>query len=148
VPDNGFAIEHDSILLPFVHEPHRDPFLYPSHDDSSNTEDDGENACIDPEHLSVQKCIYGTPHMDNPLAGMPICNKYFDIFDNEIDLWSMFSCDKEYRLVHCCVKDNLSRVAIDELFRSPTMATVSNFTLPHTVLKRLNEMSYAMGIGS
>jgi hypothetical protein len=53
VPDNGFAIGHDSILLPFVHEPHRDPFLYPSHDDSSNTEDDGENACIDPEHLSV-----------------------------------------------------------------------------------------------
>jgi len=30
LPDDGFAIEHDCILLPFAHEPHRDPFLHPS----------------------------------------------------------------------------------------------------------------------
>ena len=28
------------------------------------------------------------------------------------------------------------------------MATISNFTLSHTVFKRLNKMSYAMGINS
>jgi hypothetical protein len=49
LPGNGFAIEHDSILLPFVHEPHHHPFLHPSDDDSGDTEADSENAFIDPE---------------------------------------------------------------------------------------------------
>jgi hypothetical protein len=49
LPDDGFEIEHDSILLPFVHEPHHNPFLHPFNDDSSDTEANSENACIDPE---------------------------------------------------------------------------------------------------
>jgi hypothetical protein len=49
LPDDGVAIEHETILLPFVHEPHRDPFLYPSDDVSSDTEADSEKACIDSE---------------------------------------------------------------------------------------------------
>ena len=148
LPDDGFAIEHDSILLPFVHEPHHDPFLHPSDDDSSDTEADSENACIDPEQPPVRTRICGTPQLDNRLAGKPISNEYFDIFDDEIDLWSPFSCEEEYRLAHWCVKHNLSRAAINELFRNPTMATISNFTSSHTLFKRLNEMSYAMGIDS
>jgi hypothetical protein len=40
LPDGGFPIEHDSILLPFVHDSHHDPFLYPSDDDSSDIEAD------------------------------------------------------------------------------------------------------------
>ena len=148
LPDDGFAIKHDSIQLPFVHEPHRDAFLHLSDDDSSDTEANNENACVDPEQPPAQTRIYGTPHFDNHLAGKPIGNEYFDIFDNEIDLWSLFSYEEEYQLVHWCVKHNLSRAAIDELFRNPTMATVSNFTSSHTLFKRLNEMSYTMGIDS
>ena len=99
-------------------------------------------------NLQFRTRICGTPHLDNRLAGKPISNEYFDVFDDEIDLWSPFSCEEEYRLVHWCVKHNLSRAAINELFRNPTMATVSNFTSSHTLFKRLNEMSYAMGIDS
>jgi len=146
--DNDFAIEHDSILLPFVLELHHDLFVHPSDDHSSDTEADGKNACIDPEQPPVRTRICGTPHFDNCLAGKPICNEYFDIFDDEIDLWTPLSREEEYLLAHWCVKHNLSRAAINELFRNPTMTTISNVTLSHTSFKRLHEMSYAMGIDS
>jgi hypothetical protein len=132
LPDDGCAIEHDSIRLPFVHEPHHDPFLHHSDDDSSDTEADSENACIDPEQPPVQTRICGTPQLDNRLAGKPISNEYFVVFNDEIDVWSPFSCAEEYRLAHWCVKLNLSRAAINELFRNRTMATVSNVTSSHT----------------
>jgi hypothetical protein len=148
LPDDGFAIEHNSIRLPFVHEQHHNPFLHPSDYDSSDTEADSENACIDPEQPPVQIHICGTPHLDHRLAGKPISNEYFNVFNNEIDLWSPFSGEEEYRLVHWCVKHNLSRAAINERFRNTTMATVSNFTLSHTLFKRSNEMSYTMCIDS
>jgi hypothetical protein len=96
LPDDGFAIEYDSILLPFGHEPHHDPFLHPSDDHSSDTEADSKNACIDPEELPVRRHIGSTPHLHNRLAGKPISNEYFDIFNDEIDQWSPFSCKKEY----------------------------------------------------
>jgi len=47
--DDGFAIEHELILLPSIHAPHHHPFLHPSNDDSSNTEVDSNIACINPE---------------------------------------------------------------------------------------------------
>ena len=50
--------------------------------------------------------------------------------------------------MHCCVKHNLSRVAMNGVFRNPPMATVSNLSSSHTSFKRLNEMSYAIGIDS
>jgi len=116
LPDDGFVIEHDSILLQCVYEPHRDPFVNTSDDDFSNTEADSDNVCIDPQYSPVWTHIYGTPHLDNHLAGKPISNKYFDIFDNDIDLWSLFSRNKHYRSAHSCVKHNLSRAVINELF--------------------------------
>jgi hypothetical protein len=48
LPDDGFAIEHDCILLPLVNDPHPDPFLHASDAESSDIEADCENACIDP----------------------------------------------------------------------------------------------------
>ena len=82
---------HDSILLPIVCEPHCDPFLHFSDDDFSDLKADSENACIDPEQTPVQTRIYGTPHLGNCLGGKPIRNEYFDIFNDENDLWSLFS---------------------------------------------------------
>jgi len=148
LPDDGFVIEHDSILLPFIHEPHRDPFLHPSDNDSSYTKAYSENACIDPEQPPVWTCICVTPYLDNPVASKPICNEYFDIFDDEIDLELPFSREEEYRIAHWCVKHNLSTAAINKLFRNPTMATISNFTSSHTLFKRLNKMSYAISMDS
>jgi len=95
LPDDGLAIEHDSILLPFVHEPHHDPFFHHSDDDSSDTEANSKNPCIDPEQPPVRTRNCGTPHLDNHLAGKPISNEYFDVFDEESDLWSLFSCEEE-----------------------------------------------------
>jgi hypothetical protein len=86
--------------------------------------------------------------LDNSQAGKPISNEYFDVFDDEIDLCSPLSCEEEYRFADWCVKHLLSRAAINEFIRNPTMATVSNFTSSHTLFKRLNEMSDAMGIDS
>jgi hypothetical protein len=148
LPDDGFVIKHDSILLPFVHEPHYGLFLHPSDHYSSDTEADSEMGCIDSEQPPVLTHICRTPHLDNRLAGKPISNQYFVVFDIEIDLWSPFSCEEEYRLAHWYIKHNLSRAAINELFKKRTMATVSNFTSSHTLFKRLKEMSYAMGIDS
>jgi len=72
LPDDGFAVEHDSMLLPFVHDLHPDPFLHPSDDDSSDTEVDSKNVCIDPEQLPVVTPFYSTPHLSNRLASKPI----------------------------------------------------------------------------
>jgi hypothetical protein len=84
----------------------------------------------------------------NCLASKPISNKYFDILDDEIDPWSLFSWEEEYRLAHWYVKHILSRAAINERLRSHTLATVINFTSSHTLFKRFNKMSYTMGIDS
>jgi len=103
------------------------------------------NACIIPEQPPVRTSIYSTPHLDNRLAGKPNSNEYFNIFDDEIGVWSPFSCQEEHRLAHWCVKHNFSTTAINERFRSSTMETISNLTSSHTLLKRLNEMSFAIG---
>ena len=73
-------------VLPFAYELHRDPFLHPSNNDSSYTVADSNNVCIDPQQPPVGTHICVTPHCDNRLAGKHISNKYFDIFDNELDL--------------------------------------------------------------
>jgi hypothetical protein len=138
LPDNDFVIVHDSFLLPFVHELYRQTFLHPSDAQSSYTEANSENECIDPEQPPVQTPIYGAPHLDNCLASKSISNGYFNIFNDEIDLSSLFPCEEEYRLGHWCIKHNLSRAAINKLFRNPTMATVNNFTVSHTSFKRLH----------
>jgi len=137
-------MEHDSILLLFIDEPHPVTCLHPSDDDSSDTEVDSQDACIHPEQPPVRMHIEGTPHLDNSLAGKPICDEYYDIFDAEMDQWSPFSCEEESQFAHWYVKHNLSRAAINELFRNPTMAAVSNFTSSHTLFKRWYEMSYAV----
>jgi len=48
LPDDGFVIEHDSILLPFIYAVHCNPIVYPSDDDSSDTKTNSENECIVP----------------------------------------------------------------------------------------------------
>jgi len=148
LPDDGFVIEHDSILLPFIHEPHCDPFHHPSDEDACYTDAESENSWIDPEQPLVQTRICGTPQLDNGLASKPMSNEYFHIFDDEIDPLSLFSCEDEYWLAHWCVKHNLSRAAINEHFRNSTMSTVSNFTSSNTLFRMLNQMSYAMGVDS
>jgi len=98
LPDDGLAIKHMSHLLLCVHAPHCHPFYYPSDDNSGGTEADSENICIDPEPPPIQTHIYGTPHLDNHLASKPISNKYFDIFIDEIDIWSQFSYQEKVDL--------------------------------------------------
>jgi len=148
VPDDGSVFEHVIILYPYITEPHRDPVLHPSDNDSSDIEADSDNVSIDLAQPPGRRYIYSTLHLENYLAGRTNTNKNFNIFDNEIDLWSQFSCKKENHLVQWCFKRNLGRAGIRELFRNPTMATVSNFTLSQTVFKRLNKMCYALSIDS
>jgi len=119
LPDDGFAIEHDSIRLPIVHEPHHDAFFHPSDDDSSDTEADSKNACIDPEQPPVWTRICGTPHLDNRLAGKHISNEYFNFFNDEIDLWSPFSCDEEYRLTALVRQAQLAQSCYQRAFQEP-----------------------------
>jgi len=133
LPDDGFASEHHSIELPCIYEPHGDPSLHSSDNDSSDTEADSHNQCIDPAQPPVQAPIYGTPHLDNRLPSKPISTSYFDILEVEKDRLSPYCCEEDYRSAHRCVKHNFSRAAINELFRNPTMSTISNFTLPHTL---------------
>jgi len=49
----------------------------------------------------------------------------------------MFSGKEEYWFAHWCIKHNLSSAAFNKLFRNPTIATITNFTLSHTSCKRL-----------
>ena len=148
LPEDGCAFEHDSNLLSFVHESHCDPFVHPADDDSSDTEADCENASINPEQPPVRTRIYGTPQIHSRLAGKLNSNVYFDNFDDDIDLWSQWSCEEEYWLAHSRNKHNLRRAAINELVRNSMMATITNLTWSHTLLKRSNKMSYMMGIVS
>lgn len=127
-PDDGYAIRHDCILLPFVQEPHLDHFHHQSDHESRNTDANCDNAYVDAEQPPVQTHIYGAPYMDNDLTGNKNSNQDFDIFDDEIDLWSPLTCKEEYQLVRKCIKHNLSRAAINKHFRYPTMATFSNLT--------------------
>jgi len=91
--DSGFPILYDTIRLPFVPELSRYPFLHRAANDSSNEEAIRENRGLDAEQPPVQTCISGTPHLDNCLAGKPIDNWYFNILNEEIGQWSLFSCE-------------------------------------------------------
>ena len=99
LPEDCSAIKHNNILLPFIHEPHSNPCPHPSNNDSSNTEANSQNACVNPERTPVCTDIHGTPHWDNCLAGKPIRNEYFDFFDNGKELRSHFYVRRsiEYR---------------------------------------------------
>jgi hypothetical protein len=57
LPDDGFPIEHDSILLPLVHEPHNDHLLDPSYNVLTDTQADRDNMCIDPDQPPVWKVV-------------------------------------------------------------------------------------------
>jgi len=73
------------LLTLFLGDLHQKYVLHPFDDDSSDREADSQNACIYPEQLTVWARIYGTLHLDSCLAGLPISNEHFDIFENEID---------------------------------------------------------------
>jgi len=94
LPDDSFVIDNVTIPLPFLHEPHRNAYLHVAIDQSSNTEADSEYASINLESPPVRTHISTTPHLNNHLASKPITTKYFDIFDDKIDLWSLFSCEE------------------------------------------------------
>jgi hypothetical protein len=88
----------------------------------------------------------GSADLDNQLARKAISNEYFDMFEDAIVLGSQFSCEEEYCLAHWCVKLNLSRAALNELFKKSMMPIVRNFVSSHPLIQRLNEMSYPMSI--
>jgi len=112
LPADGVAIEYDSIQLPLVREPHPRCYPYTPEDRSSDTEAECKNPCIDPEQPPSWTRIDGTPQLDNHQAVQHISSEYFDIFENEIDLWSAFSFLEEYQSAHWFLKLNLSRAAI------------------------------------
>jgi hypothetical protein len=72
VTDDGCAIEHYSILLSFIREPHHDPFLHRSDDNSCDTVVASGSVFIDPEEHPVQTSIYGTASRDTHIANKPI----------------------------------------------------------------------------
>jgi len=82
--EDRIGIERDCILLSFVYAPHRDPFLNPSYDVSSDSAANSKNAFIDPEQPPVRNRIYSTPHLGNRLVGNSICNEYFDASTMEL----------------------------------------------------------------
>lgn len=136
--DDGSMIEHSSILLPFIHDPHLDPFLHLSNGDSNDVEANNENMLYDPVQLPVGTRNNRTPRLHNGLTGMPITNDYVNIFDDEVDLWSPSSCMEQYPSVHWCVMHNFGRAAFNELFMNLMIGTVSNITSSSTVFKKLN----------
>jgi hypothetical protein len=129
-PDDGFATERDSILLPFVHEAYCELCAHTTKDHSSYIEANSEYVSVDQEKPPVQTWVCCTLPMHHRLTRQPISNECLDMLDNDVDLWSMSFCKEEYWLAHWCVKHNLSRAAINELFQNPRMVTVSNFKFP------------------
>ena len=136
------------MLLPIVFEPHLDPSLLHSENDTWYTAGESEHRHVDPEQPPVPTHICGTPHLHNCLASEPIIKQYLDIFNEEFDILSPSSCKEENRLAHCCIKRNLSRAPINKLFRNPRRATISNFISSDTLFKRLYKVSYMIGIDS
>jgi len=119
LPDDGFEIEHNISLHPFIHELHHDRILHPSHNDSSHTEANSQNESFDPEQTPFRSHIYGTPHLDDCRASKLIREECFDIFDGEIHPWSSYSCEEEYRFLHWFVKHNFSIAAINNVLQEP-----------------------------
>jgi len=139
---------HNSILLAYVHELHCNRFVYPPEVHFYNIETDTERLFVDQLRPPIWTRIYGTAHCDHHLAGNYSSNEYFNIFDDEIYLYSFYSWMEKYQSVHWCIKHKLNRAAFNELLWIPTMAIISNFTLSCNVFQRLNEASYRMGIDS
>ena len=148
MPDDGFAIKQDSILMRLVDETHHDPFPQLANNHASDTEANTKNAFIDPEQPPVRTLISATPHWENQLTGKTIGNQYFNILDDDPDLWSPFSCEEEYWLAHQCVEHILRGAVIYGHFGNCMMPTVRISTLSHTGIKRVTEISQAMGIDS
>lgn len=139
---------HASILLPSVHEPYCDLFLRPSEKDSSGKEANSKNAWIDAVQTQVRRHLDDTPHWENSPAAKNISNENFNISDYETHVLPLLSHNKEYRSVHCCLKHNLGRPAINPLYMNPKMAKVSNIYSTWTLITWRNQMSYLIPINS
>jgi len=146
LPGNGFPIKHDWILLPFVVELNYNPFLHSSDRYFCHTYSDPDDLYVDLEQPSVRTHIYGAPDLDSNVTGKRLSNEYFNIFDSGIDLWLPLLGQEKYRLAQWCVTHHWSSASVNEQFRIPTMATISNSTSSHTLIKRLNGMPCAMCI--
>jgi hypothetical protein len=144
--DNCVAIKYHSILLVFIDEPHGHSVHYPFNDNSSDTDANSDFDYFNAEQPPVSTRMYGNSQWNSSLAGMTIRNWYFDIFDNEIHLWSPFPCEKKHWFVSRCYKYNLSIAAIMKDFGYPMMATVTNFASSHPWFKSLNQMSFTICI--
>jgi len=150
--DNGFVIKQNEILLLFSCKQYYNLSLYSFHDDSCVIDTTSQSICVDPAQPAAQARINGTPHLDNHLACKPITNKYFDILNNESDLWLQFTCEEENWLVYWCPKHILRWAGVNRLSRNSMMATISNSTLSQNLIQKnaqnvLHDVHWVFEIG-
>jgi len=122
---------------------HHDCFPQHSDEDSSYTEANRENECIDPEKPAAPTPTNGTPYLDSCLASKTVISESSTMKPINGNL---FSREEASPVTHCRVRHNFTRAAINMLFRIPKMTTFSNFTLSHTSFKRFNPMTYVIDI--
>jgi len=133
-------------LLPFVYEPHRDPFLDPSDNNSSNPVATSDTASIILEQPPVRTHIYGTPHLHKRVAQNPISNKYHNTSKMNLINGHLVLTR---RSIIC--RTGASSTGREQLLSTSfsehlSIPTISNFTSSHTLFTMLYELSDVMGI--
>jgi len=143
LPDDGYAFKHDIILLQLVHEPHCEVFFnLPKNIQAIQTPATKMCLSINSNILLGHRFMVLHTWTTAEPASLLIKNIWRSSM-MKIYLWLTLPCEEEYWLVHSCINHNLSRAVINELFRNPTIAIIRIFTVFHTSLNWLNEMSYA-----
>jgi hypothetical protein len=107
LPDINNMIMQQSILLPFVHEPHHNRFRHHSSNDSSDTEAEIWNQGVDAEQPPVRTGMVGNPYYANHGAGNPNVQEQFDIISFSGDFLPPLSFKEDHQLAPWRIQHNL-----------------------------------------
>lgn len=170
LPNEGFLLERDHILLP--HTPRPTVLPPDSEDEVDDTENNEEsnNHDINSEEIAENQCIddwnaipnedYSMPdaipppvvaHIETPTEREPgkVVEGGLDLLDVEttqLNDWAPFDNEKEFRFAEWVVKHRISKTAVDELLKSPAFGGNHTFTSAYSLFKKLDNMVYELGM--
>jgi hypothetical protein len=159
LPDAGFCIQEDHVLLPDVprftilppdSDSDSDEYVAPPNDvnelendiEQPDIHDDAEQPPIPPPAKSrVETLAEKEPGkvLDGPI---PPPDEQTPLQDD----WTPFESEKEYQFAEWVVRHRISKTAVDELLKSPTFNGNHTFTSAYTLFKKLDGLTYELGM--
>ncbi len=138
LPAAGYRHRDDFIELPQASNPVE---IYPSEDSDEDNDDvieDSDGRRLQPKSTQQGTAITLFEHAGRPLDGT------FDLDEDDLDPFRPFSSKQEYQIASWCIKNSISRTAIDELLGIQGFQHLTNTTSAHRLFNKIDDMHYPL----